>query len=269
MANPHTPKTTPHARTQKPLGGMVGVGGFTLIELLIVIAIIALLIGLLLPTLGKARETARKLRCAVNIKQLLTAANQYANDWKERLVDPNFNTPPRGWLYKVDVSRMWTPPLNCGAATGQLWTYMGGEPVLRTDGNIAVANMITSGLQKAYRCPSHVGPYTGTANVTSYIFNGAITAYSRRQATFRLSEFKRPDSVLFWESEEKGGRVMAAPWNDGGSFPDEGLTRRHGEGATLAYIDGSAQWWTQLTYSEELLKFPGRLWCAPDTASGQ
>ncbi|MDQ7014111.1 MAG: prepilin-type N-terminal cleavage/methylation domain-containing protein [Planctomycetota bacterium] len=101
-----TPPPTPPTRCRL---------AFTLIELLVVIAIIALLIGILLPTLGKARDAARSAISLSNMRSLSQLMFTYTNDHDDEWLNP-FDKDTTPW------NGVQLPLL-----PGQFWSYRNSE----------------------------------------------------------------------------------------------------------------------------------------------
>lgn len=84
---------------------LLSINRFTLIELLVVISIIAVLAAMLLPALNKARETAKRIKCTGNMKQIGTALNMYVLDFDGYLspasVSVSTNGESRTWAYML------------------------------------------------------------------------------------------------------------------------------------------------------------------------
>lgn len=88
--------------------------GFTLIELLVVIGIITVLLALLLPVLNRAREHAKLVQCASNMRQLLIALQGYASNNRQRFpINVSAPAPGTFWYDQERIGKhlTYTPPV--------------------------------------------------------------------------------------------------------------------------------------------------------------
>lgn len=230
---------------------------FTLIELLVVIAIIAILAALLFPVFSRAKETAKKVSCLSNVRQIGMASMMYTTDSDGMYPQAKRSTAQP----EIDDANGGYEEPDLGSVFEMIYPYLGSGRRI-TGQNLSQA--------KIYACPTDPDPFgqicaqtnPDAPNVTSYIVNGFFV--------FDLGEdgVDKPASTIYFSERRSRGQNGAPPYCDDIYRPwwnstnpqapedemdvDNGAvaTKRHLDMANYIFADGHAKTlsWTQ-TYA--------------------
>jgi prepilin-type N-terminal cleavage/methylation domain-containing protein/prepilin-type processing-associated H-X9-DG protein len=208
--------------------------GFTLIELLVCVAIIALLVAILIPSLAAAREQAQSAKCKANLRQLISAYRFYADENAGHVCTAQYSSGS-GIVFWYYLSSF--PSLQDGTR-GSLSPYLGAS---------------NSAMMKVLICPSVApGSVNPFANPGPPYPSSPVCHYSMVQVsvgagqTLLWSNFTRPfDSLAFSDAAIASpvgitsSSPIGAPYNMASKVMQQPQSRGiHSNTANSAWVDG-------------------------------
>jgi prepilin-type N-terminal cleavage/methylation domain-containing protein/prepilin-type processing-associated H-X9-DG protein len=213
--------------------------GFTLIELLVVTAIIALLAGLLLPAISKAKSKAYSTACLNNLKTLQFAALMYGGDHRNYF-PPNRDVYSFGYYQSADGS----------------WV-LGNAKRDRTDDNLKKGVLWDYvGAVKTYRCPVDKSTVIGKPDLLrfrSYSQSGFLNEYylpgspgQNMPTDIRKDTEAKSPSQIFGFIETSEGTIDSGAMAFNLASPTDPKwfnqpADRHAGAANLGFIDGHVE----------------------------
>jgi prepilin-type N-terminal cleavage/methylation domain-containing protein/prepilin-type processing-associated H-X9-DG protein len=198
--------------------------GFTLVELLVTIGIIALLAGLIMPSITRMREGADATQCNSNLRQVYMLFLQDMQD--------NDNQVP--------------PAFNSGTdSTGQTQTVAGVPPGtgwLDNEWNQLTNTGKTSSIsEKVFGCPSQRKLRKTTANKRTYSMNSiAANTYwngANRYAPIYFSKFSQPSKTMIFSDGAYDGTPYNSAVNGSNKMPED----VHEGKVNMVFLDGHTE----------------------------